>query len=263
MAGYEGLYEVSDMANVRSLRTNTILKHMVIKNNPLKYEVVALFKGGKDQRFLVHRLVALAFQPNPENKPYVDHIDGDAHNNVASNLRWCTAKENRNNPITRARSSAARKGCKYSDEYKQKMSASLKGKYAGENHWLSKRVIQFNRKGEFMRVWSNARDVQRELGYIDSAICGACNGKYAYAYGYIWRYYSPELMGVTIHPPKLKNEKRRVCQLSDSGEVLRVFDSVEEARRFMGLKGPGLGLCCHGKGKTAGGYKWRFANDND
>lgn len=51
----------------------------------------------------VHRLVAMAFVPNPDNKPYVDHIDGNRLNNDASNLRWVNAAENSHNPITKQR----------------------------------------------------------------------------------------------------------------------------------------------------------------
>ena len=53
--------------------------------------------------FRVHRLVAAAFIPNPENKPCIDHIDGDRANNHADNLRWVTVKENQNNPITKSK----------------------------------------------------------------------------------------------------------------------------------------------------------------
>lgn len=263
VVGYEGLYEVSHMSSVRSLRSNVILKHMEIKSNPLKYEVVALYKNGKYKRFLVHRLVALAFNPNPGNKPFVDHIDGDVHNNRADNLRWCTAKENRNNPITSERCAKARRGYKFSDDYKKRMSESLKGKYTGSKHWLSKKVIQFSKDGEFIKVWDSAKDIERKLGYRGNNICDACNGKYAYAYGYIWKYYSSNLVGEKVQPPKLKKEKKRVCQLSASGDIIKVFDSVEDARRYMGLKGPYIGLCCRGKGKSAGGYQWRYANENE
>lgn len=59
------------------------------------------FGGKRDGRkyYLVHRLVAMAFIPNPYNKPQVDHINGNTHDNSINNLRWVTAKENTNNPI--------------------------------------------------------------------------------------------------------------------------------------------------------------------
>lgn len=58
----------------------------------------------------IHRGVAELFVPNPENKPEVDHIDGDQHNNMATNLRWVTSSENKKNPITRKRNSESHKG---------------------------------------------------------------------------------------------------------------------------------------------------------
>ncbi len=58
------------------------------------YSIVMLTLNGKRCQFTVHRLVALKFIPNPDNKPYVNHIDGNKMNNDVSNLEWCTAKEN-------------------------------------------------------------------------------------------------------------------------------------------------------------------------
>lgn len=66
----------------------------------------------------IHRAVAELFIPNPDNKPQVDHIDGDKHNNRVDNLRWVTAKENINNPTTLQRRKS-RKGIKLTDEHKQ------------------------------------------------------------------------------------------------------------------------------------------------
>ena len=65
------------------------------------YHHVALLDGfGSCKRVQIHRLVAYAFIPNPQNKPQIDHIDGNPSNNIVKNLRWATAKENVNNPNT-------------------------------------------------------------------------------------------------------------------------------------------------------------------
>ena len=91
--GYEGLYEVSNKGNVRNVRRNTLLK--LSKTND-GYIQVHLYKNGIRTGFKVHRLVAQAFIPNPDNLPEVNHKDEDKTNNNVTNLEWCTAKYNVN-----------------------------------------------------------------------------------------------------------------------------------------------------------------------
>lgn len=90
--GYIGLYKVSNYGRVKSVKKQLVLKTCGSGN---RYKTVALCNGMRNT-FRVHRLVAAAFIPNPENKPYVDHIDGVKYHNFADNLRWCTQKENMN-----------------------------------------------------------------------------------------------------------------------------------------------------------------------
>ena len=116
--GYEGYYQISNLGNVKSL--DRILKDnggIFIKTGNYKkfekqtgYKRVALSKNNQDKKFMVHRLVAQAFIPNPDNKPFIDHIDGNRANNKVDNLRWVTHKENMKNPITVLRKSEAAKG---------------------------------------------------------------------------------------------------------------------------------------------------------
>lgn len=94
--GYEGLYEVSDMGNVRRFYKNGNVKILNQRLSHDGYCKVTLSKGGKLKTFQVHRLVAMAFIPNPENKPEVNHIDGkNKSNNKISNLEWATKAENK------------------------------------------------------------------------------------------------------------------------------------------------------------------------
>lgn len=92
--GYEGLYEVSDFGSVRSLfRYKKQLKPSKQSNG---YLSVDLFKEKRRKHCLIHRLVAMAFIPNPENLPQINHKDENRTNNTVENLEWCSAKYNMN-----------------------------------------------------------------------------------------------------------------------------------------------------------------------
>lgn len=101
IAGYEGLYEVSEHGEVCSCeRITSDGKHL--QRRKLKggyfsneYKFMCLRKDGENKNHLVHRLVAQAFIPNPENKPCINHKDGNKQNNKVENLEWCTYSENR------------------------------------------------------------------------------------------------------------------------------------------------------------------------
>lgn len=89
-------YEVSDLGCVRSFRSNKILKH---SKHPKGYLKVKFSLNGKEKSYQVHRLVALAFIPNVENKPQVNHKDSVRDNNKLSNLEWVTNSENQQHSI--------------------------------------------------------------------------------------------------------------------------------------------------------------------
>jgi len=98
--GYEGLYEVSNLGRVRStkFRNNKTefdrIRILKANDNGRGYPAVTLSIHGKTKTYCVHRLVALAFIPNPQNLPDVDHIDHNRNNNVVTNLQWLTKGDN-------------------------------------------------------------------------------------------------------------------------------------------------------------------------
>lgn len=102
--GYEGMYQIGSCGDVKALPRTIINKNGATQNYPgrlLKVETtsdgrrrVTLCKDNKTRRFLVHRLMGVAFIPNPGNKPHINHIDNNPLNNVIHNLEWCTHSEN-------------------------------------------------------------------------------------------------------------------------------------------------------------------------
>ena len=89
---YEGIYQVSNTGKVKRIdKKEKMLKNNLCGNG---YYYVYLSKNGKVRKFKVNRLVAQAFIENPENKPFVNHIDGDKLNNNVENLEWVTQSEN-------------------------------------------------------------------------------------------------------------------------------------------------------------------------
>lgn len=166
VVGYEGLYQVSSMGRVKSMyRYKKTLRPQFA---PF-YHSVILWKDGVPKKMRVHRLVAMAFIPNPNNYPYINHKDENKTNNCVDNLEWCTAKYNanygtRSEKITKNRST--------------------------EN--LRKPVLQIL-NGNVVNRFSSEDEAAKFLGKSHKAaanIGSVCLGRKHFntAYGYVWKF---------------------------------------------------------------------------
>ena len=162
IAGYEGLYEVSDIGRVKSLKHG---KERILKPKKTHggYLLVTLCKDGRHKTITVHRLVATAFISNPSNLETINHKDEDKTNNTISNLEWMSKKDNIN----------------YGTRNKRVAEA------------LSKQVKMFDKKtGELLETFPSTREAERITGIAQQSISKCCLGKRKSAGCYIWKYQS-------------------------------------------------------------------------
>lgn len=126
---YEGIYQVSNLGEVRSLNYRGTGKTRIIKQDTGRRgeRKVRLYKNNKYKNFQVHRLVAIHFIPNPNKLPQVNHKDENTSNNLWTNLEWCTSKYNCNYGTRNRRIGNASKSRMHSEETRKRISKSNKG----------------------------------------------------------------------------------------------------------------------------------------
>ena len=181
--GYEGRYSASADGRIYSHKTKRWLKPNISRNG---YESVELFNKGMRKRMLIHRLIAIAFIPNPENKEQVNHRDENKRNNSIENLEWSTRKENMNYGTRTLRQINS---TDYTSE-KRKNIARENGKAA------AKPVLQISRTGEIINRFDSIVEAQRALCVKRSHIVECCRGKRKSSNGYLWRYERSEDLSV-------------------------------------------------------------------
>lgn len=159
--GYEGIYQVSNLGRVRSLKFGRV---RILHQASLRgYKRVGLSKDGVLKTYQVHRLVAEAFIPNADNKPQVDHINGMRDDNRSCNVRWTTAQENNLNPITRE---------KHIGKLVNREDQSIM-------------VDQYTKSGELVKTYNSISETSK-YGFSFGCVSRCVKGERKTHKGYVW-----------------------------------------------------------------------------
>jgi hypothetical protein len=156
-------YVVYDFGKIWSKYKEDFVTDKIMRDGYIR---VQFYKDHKPKMFNVHRVVAEIFVPNPYNKPFVNHKDGNKQNNHFENLEWVTQKEN----IKHA--------------YDMGLSKPMPLNHVG----ISKKVDQLDLDNNYIKTFLLTMDVERQLGITHGSISRACKGKVKTAGKYKWRY---------------------------------------------------------------------------
>lgn len=160
--GYDGMYEVSNYGRVKSYKYNSDGRILKSGNNRLGYYYVVLCKEGKEKTCSIHRLVAEAFIPNPNNFSCINHKDENKGNNCVQNLEWCTHS--------------------YNNSYGTKLQRVAEK--------ISKPVVQLDKEGNLVAEYKSILEASRLTGVASISICYCCKHKQGHysAGGFIFLY---------------------------------------------------------------------------
>jgi hypothetical protein len=188
VVGFENLYEVSNLGNVRSLdryvsgKLNSKRfqkgKNMTIQKTPKGYYSIILHKNGMAYQMLVHRLVAIAFIENKSNKDQVNHLDLNKSNNNMNNLEWCTNLENMRHSYANGGHSG----------FTEKQIAAVRKNQLKAAEKRSRKVCQFDKEMNFIKSYRNSIEASKKTGSCASKISACCAGHRKTCNDFIWKY---------------------------------------------------------------------------
>ena len=225
--GQETDYSVSTEGEVRKDTTNYILS----QSSQQDYKFVGLIINGKQKRMRVHRMVALAFIDNPDNKPYVNHINGNRSDNNVENLEWVTPSENTQHAVDTGLFKSGR----------------------------ARAVVQYNLNGEQMATFESASEAARQTGGSQSKITMCCRRQRDSANDYQWRYYD-DIQDVQKIEKKFITGKK-VAQCDEKGNILKIYPSFKEAARAVNGTSSAISRVCSGTNIRHKGYKWKLVEE--
>ena len=158
--GYEGLYKAGTNGHVIGIKSGKTLR----QTSQRGYTYVKLYKDSVGKTIRVHRIIAMTFIPNPENKPQVNHKNGIKSDNRSENLEWVTQTENLRH-------------------------AYVNGLSDPSKAWVpaQKSVVALDEDGHVVLTFRSLSEAARQLGLNVSNICNACHGRIKRTGGYKWR----------------------------------------------------------------------------
>ena len=225
--GQETDYSVSTEGEVRKDTTNYILS----QSSQQDYKFVGLIINGKQKRMRVHRMVALTFIDNPDNKPYVNHINGNRSDNNVENLEWVTPSENTQHAVNTGLFKSGR----------------------------ARAVVQYNLNGEQMATFESASEAARQTGGSQSKITMCCRRQRDSANDYQWRYYDDIQDVQKIEKNFITGKK--VAQCDEEGNILKIYPSFKEAARAVNGTSSAISRVCSGTNIRHKGYKWKLVEE--
>lgn len=223
-------YEINELGEVQNSTTGLILKQF----EQLGYMHVTIRVNHKPKRVRVHRLVANAFIPNPENKPYVNHIDGIRSNNNLNNLEWVTPAENTQHAVKTGLMPPTREIA----------------------------VTQYSLTGEKIAEYKSMNEAARKTGATAEKIVMCCKKQRTQHFGYQWRY-SNDSNGVKSIQ-EYETKPKKVAQINPkTGEIIAIYDSYCQAAKAVNGTQSAITHVIKGdkQTKTHKGYGWKLVDD--
>lgn len=229
----EGLYLISDKGRVFSVRSNRLLKRQYQSNG---YERTELNINGVSKKYFVHRLVAEAFLPNPNNYPIVNHKDENPKNNCVDNLEWCTAKYNSNYGTCKERRVA-------NTDYKR-----------GADNPKSLKVYQFDLQGNFIAEYGSCREAAKATGLLANKISETRSGKRKQHGGFYWSDSREKF--VYEARPNAQFRKGAILMIDSKGNVIKRYETPRELEKD-GFRQISVNRVCRGERNTYKGYLFK------
>ena len=246
------LYEISNYGRIKSVGRTIVLekpqKRDVVYHPKIMCQYVAKTGyilisltdyDGSSKSYRVHKLLAEAFLPNPENKKTVDHLNGDKTDNRLENLRWATQKEQE-------------------ETIKRLGSKKIK---EGAAHAQSKTVYHYDLRGNYLATYGSCGEASRKTGFSSSQINKVCTKQFDFLNDYVFSYTELPKEWFNREFRDRKRKKKEVIQYDLNGvEIKRHFNATEAAEE-VGSCHSNVHYACIGRIKTCMGYIWKYAED--